>query len=1159
VKQELTATSTLSHYRIVAKLGAGGMGEVWLAEDTRLKRKVALKLLPAELTADADRVRRFEQEAQAASALNHPNIITVYDIGECEAGRFIVMELVAGRTLRAVTAADNPLETLLKLGQQMAKALSAAHAAGITHRDIKPDNIMVRDDGYVKVLDFGLARLRPATESDSEAATLAQQTTPGTVMGTVAYMSPEQARGERVKHPSDIFALGIVLYELATGRHPFKAETLVGYLHAITLQEPSALTQWKPELPAALNALILQMLSKDARRRPTASEAAQTLQEIEREQEREKGRSATLILPHTAVPSALPTPLRHTVGRETERYELRAAFKAAKNGRGALLCVAGEPGIGKTTLVEDFLAELAATNQCTLARGRCSERLAGTEAYLPLLEALESLLLNDKSLAATMRQLAPTWYAQVVPLSGESEESACLRAEVKAASQERMKRELAAFLQAVSEPRPLVIFFDDLHWADVSTIDLLSFLAGKFDALRVLIVTTYRPSDMLLAKHPFLQIKPDLQARGLCRELLLEFLTEAEIADYLTLELPRNRFPAEFPKLIHAKTEGSPLFMADLVRYLRDRGVIAQTSGSWMLAQTLPDIERELPESVRGMIERKIGQLSEEDRKLLTAASVQGYEFDSAVVAQVLKLDADEVEERLEKLERVFAFVKLTSEAEFPNRTLTLKYRFVHVLYQNALYASLRATRKATLSREVARTMEGFYGEQRANAANELAALYEAGREYARAAEYYRLAAEHDTRVAAYQEAVALARRGLGLLKSEPVTTGRTRQELALQITLSVPLGACRGLASEESRELFARARELAQQLGDPPELLTIMYGQWRSYLIGGDNNKALELGEEFLALARAKAPAAMIRAHQIMASVCKYRGEFTSACAHTKELLAIWNRQPRDGEAVVRAAENPAMIGLFIGAWSLWNLGYPEQALQQSREALALARQDASPYGLALATFMAAELHISRRETQRVREMAEDCLAICKEHGFPQWLANGYICRGWALVEAGQGAAGVAEMREGITAMHATEADLQRSRYLALFGEACGATGQFAEGLSLLAEALAFAEQSGERFFEAEIYRLRGELLLQSEAPQAEVEECFHQAIKVAQRQQAKSPELRAVMSLARLWQKQGKREEARQRLAEIYGWFTEGFDTADLQEAKALLEELH
>ena len=283
---------TISHYRILTKLGEGGMGEVYLAEDTRLDRKVAVKLLPAAFTQDADRVRRFMQEAKAASALNHPNIITVHDIGETQTGRFIVMELVAGRTLRTIIAENNSTtedaadarrnETLLSLGSQIAKALSAAHAAGITHRDIKPDNIMVREDGYLKILDFGLARLLPTAANYSEAGTLAQQTTPGTLMGTVAYMSPEQASGRIVNHPSDVFSLGIVLYELATGRHPFKAETLVGYLHAITLQSPAPPTGLRPELPAALDALILRMLDKEASRRPTASEVAQALQEISR-------------------------------------------------------------------------------------------------------------------------------------------------------------------------------------------------------------------------------------------------------------------------------------------------------------------------------------------------------------------------------------------------------------------------------------------------------------------------------------------------------------------------------------------------------------------------------------------------------------------------------------------------------------------------------------------------------------------------------------------------------------------------------------------------------------------------------------------------------------------------------------------------------------
>jgi non-specific serine/threonine protein kinase len=282
MNKELATNTTLSHYRIVSQIGAGGMGEVWLAEDTRLDRKVALKLLPAEFTQDSERLRRFTQEAKAASALNHPNIISVYDIGECETGRFIVMELVSGRTLRSVIASDNSLETFFALGHQMVRALGAAHAAGITHRDIKPDNIMVRDDGYVKVLDFGLARLLPTTASDPEAATLAQQTTPGTVMGTLAYMSPEQASGHAVGSSSDVFALGIVLYELATGRHPFKSETMIGYLHAITSQVPSSMSSLKSHLPVALDDLILRMLEKDANSRPTATEVAQALHEIEK-------------------------------------------------------------------------------------------------------------------------------------------------------------------------------------------------------------------------------------------------------------------------------------------------------------------------------------------------------------------------------------------------------------------------------------------------------------------------------------------------------------------------------------------------------------------------------------------------------------------------------------------------------------------------------------------------------------------------------------------------------------------------------------------------------------------------------------------------------------------------------------------------------------
>ncbi len=241
---------------------------------------------------------------------------------------------------------------------------------------------------------------------------------------------------------------------------------------------------------------------------------------------------------------------------------------------------------------------------------------------MPFLEAVEILQRNSTSAADSIKRVAPAWHTQLTaPETGEP-----------APSQERIRRELAALLRDVSRREPVVLFFDDPQWADVSTVDLLAFLGGRLDGLRLLIIVAYRSSDLLLARHPFLQLKRDLQARGAAHEMQLGFLSRGEIEEFLAIELPKHQLPPELPALIHAKTEGSPLFMADLVRYLRDRQVIAQQEGRWVLACPLPETERELPESVRAMIERKIAQLGDQDRRVLAAASVQGYQFDSTVI-----------------------------------------------------------------------------------------------------------------------------------------------------------------------------------------------------------------------------------------------------------------------------------------------------------------------------------------------------------------------------------------------------------------------------------------------------------------------------------------------------------------------------------------------
>ena len=805
------ARRVAANYEILAALGHGGMGEVFEARDLRLGRPVALKFLPAANAADRTAVDRFFQEARAASALNHPNIVTIYEIGDADGVPFIAMELIEGRTVRALASESLPLEQLAKLGAQVAQALAVAHKAGIVHRDIKPENIMVRDDGYVKILDFGLARVLPIIAGENDETRAA--TNPGMFLGTIRYMSPEQARAEPVTAASDVFSLGLVLYELSTGKHPFHAESQLATLHAIASQPSIPPSHLRAGIPAALETVVLRMLEKDSRLRPSAEEVHAALSGLS---------DRSIVAPAIAATAVMPS--RRLVGRTKQIAELHAAFDQVAAGRGLMTCLGGEPGLGKTTLVEDFLSELASRGTSSVARGRCSERLAGSEAYLPFLEALESLLHGDAAdtAARIMKLTAPTWYVQIAPLAAEDSSHERTIADTKSASQERMKRELAAFLQEFSRVQPLVIFFDDLHWADNSTVDLLSYIGAKIESMRLLLVSTYLTSELLAAKHPLLQVKLDMQSHGVCREIALGFLTREDVDTYLAVEFPENRIPAELASMIHAKTEGNALFMVDMVRDLRARGVVAEKDGCWTLAQSLPDIQSSLPESVRSMIQRKIDRLDDAGRRLLTAASVQGQEFDSTIVAKVLNLDPAEVEERLETLDRVYAFVRLTGERELPDSTLTVRYAFVHTLYQNALYSSVTATRRISWSAAVAHALLQHYGDRNTEIAADLALLFEAARDFGRAAEYFIAAGKNAAAVCANQEAIALSQRAIA--NAEKLRDA-SRHAYIYQAATQIAHIYDTLTRLNESAEAFRLATKAAVEMNDPAAQVQAMCG----------------------------------------------------------------------------------------------------------------------------------------------------------------------------------------------------------------------------------------------------------------------------------------------------------------------------------------------
>jgi DNA-binding winged helix-turn-helix (wHTH) protein/tetratricopeptide (TPR) repeat protein len=513
-----------------------------------------------------------------------------------------------------------------------------------------------------------------------------------------------------------------------------------------------------------------------------------------------------------ALASSIVTPIEdgvtgHVVGRTKELAELFSGFQTACSGQGVLLCIAGEPGIGKSTLFEQFLAvqRLSSVN-CVVAIGRCSERLAESEAYLPVLEALETLLsaVCGREFGELMKLVAPTWYVQVAPLWASADPSfAVVASDAKAASRERMKRELARFFQEVSCIQPFVLFVDDLHWADASTTELLAYLSQRLASHRVLMVVAYRPSEMLIGRHPFVAVRQELQKQHLCREIAVELLSPDDIRKYLSLELPDQDVPQSFTEFIFRRTEGNPLFVVDLVRHLRGKGALSSP----------PDlIEHHLPESVRSMIQRRMEQLDESEMELLAAAAVQGHEFDARIVADVLHLAPTVVEERLRRLDRVHFFVRFIRERELQDGSLSLSYAFAHALYHHGIDETLTPSRRVALSRDAAEAILRRYRDSAALVASQVAFLFETARDFERASDFFLIAAANATRLYANEEGVSLSRRAITAANK---LDGSARFGRVLAATLQ--MGQLHALLSrfEEAASDFAAAEDCAERFGD--------------------------------------------------------------------------------------------------------------------------------------------------------------------------------------------------------------------------------------------------------------------------------------------------------------------------------------------------------
>ncbi|HEX5733896.1 MAG TPA: AAA family ATPase [Blastocatellia bacterium] len=849
------------------------------------------------------------------------------------------------------------------------------------------------------------------------------------------------------------------------------------------------------------------------------------------------------------------------LGRETALARLRDWLDGALRGDKQIVFVTGEPGIGKTTLVETFLDQAAASHNIWTARGQCLEQFGAGEPYLPVLDALSRLCQEPGRERAIelLRQHAPTWVAQM-PWIAASTGSGGLQPNMQGVTRERMLREMAGAVEALTVETPLVLLLEDLHWSDYSTLDLIAYLARWRSPARLMVIGTYRPVDVILREHPLKGVKQELQAHKLCNELPLEYLTESAVAQFLAARLPRHQFPSRLARLIHQRTEGNPLYMVNLVDYLLDERMIVEQNGGWQLQADLGEIELGVPENILHLIEKQIERLAPQEQRVLEAASVVGMNCSVEAITAALDGDALEIEERCEEIARRHQFLSPPQVVVLPDGTITTRFKFNHMLYLDAIYARIAPTRRAEMHRRISKRGEEIYGDRVTEIASELAVHFAQGRDWQRAVKYHLMAAENAARRFANYEAAALARRGLELLKLLPETGERLQQEVSLRLILGASLMAIKGPAAPEVEQVYLAARELCERQGASPQLFKVLYSLRLFYMYRGDTKTAREFAERLTNLAEDLEDAAlMVEAHRTLGASLVIVGEFVAALEQFERAIALYEPSRRDSFFSIHG-NDAKMMSLCLASWLLWCLGYPDKSLDRIDKALAHAEGLSHTQELIVALHLASRIHQLRRDAKQSRQLVETAIALAKEQGMEIWMALSSIYLGWAQVEQGELEAGIEQMRTGLGTYLATKSKLWRPYFLGLFAEALGKAGQAEEGLTVSEEALAAARDTNETYYEAEIHRIRGELIMIKAGTSAarEAKACFDQAIAIAKQQQAKSWELRASMSLARLYLAEGERAKAQQLLADIYGWFTEGFDTADMRDARALLDSL-
>ena len=849
--------------------------------------------------------------------------------------------------------------------------------------------------------------------------------------------------------------------------------------------------------------------------------------------------------------AAHPGALTRFVGRAPELGLLRRAWQQSQAGVGQVVLISGEPGIGKSRLVDALSAELGDESYTRITLG-CSPYHTNSALY-PLIVHLERVLGWEREDSADARlaklervlqnfslpldEVIPLFAALLtLPLPDDRFPSLNLTPQQQ---KQQTLDAVVAWLLEEAERRPVLQVWEDLHWADPSTIELLGLVIEQAPTAPILDVLTFRP-----------EFTPPWPQRTHMTPLTLNRLERPEVEALIGQHTGGKALPEEVVEHIVGKTDGVPLFVEELTKAILEADFLREQDDGYQLTGPLSGVT--IPATLQDSLMARLDRLPT-IREVAQLGAVLGREFAYEMVKAIGSIEETALQKGLDGL----VAAELLYQRGRPPRA---KYIFKHALVQDAAYQSLLKRTRQYYHRQVAELLESRFPEIVQSQQELVAHHYTEAGLAEQAVEHWYKAGQQALQRSANPEAVGHLQKGLKVLMTLPRSAARDRQELALQTTQGPALMATKGYAAPEVGEAYVRARELCELVGETEELFTVLWGLWLYRLVRAEHHTSLAMAQQLIELAENLPESEyLLEANLALGVSFLMIGELQTAREHLQEGVRLYDPERHAALAFSYGGINPGVACLAYLAWTLWLLGDVEQAISRADQAQALSRRLDNAYTLARSLYWNAILRQFVGDWQAVRADAEEAIAIATEQNIALVQAVGPIMLGWALVRRGQEVDGASKIRQGVEAYRDTGAVFQLPHLMVPLAEAARAHGQPAEGLDVLADALAKVESTGERYLEAELHRLQGELLLdQSPGDHGPAEASFQNALAVARTQQAKSLELRAAMSLARLWQTQGKAPEARDLLAPVYDWFTEGFDTPDLKDAKALLDEL-